>query len=278
MHGRIVHPHAPFHRKRDLDVLRQPPIDAEVEIVHVSAPIPGRGNDAVRPAKRLVILFLIIQEICGKFPRDAVLVPEHQKPRRRGVLLPVSADADRAEPQEKVLVVQRFPDVVRARKMHALAVAVDAFGVEYRQIHLLQDEHIRRADGRVAHHRAVFLLRAAIIALAVAAVCSRDGVSVYVYGAVTSGGAGNIDDDDILPVDGLNVHVLVRQNIDADFFRIVDDVPKLVDQRRGVWQPAVCDAETFVRRLFDAEQKKGTPLCKAPLSSIKMKLYFYAAV
>ena len=51
MHGRIVHPHAPFHRKRDLDVLRQPPIDAEIEIVHISAPIPRRRNDAVRPAK-----------------------------------------------------------------------------------------------------------------------------------------------------------------------------------------------------------------------------------
>lgn len=124
----------------------------------------------------------------------------------------------------------------------------------------------------------VFISSSAIIALAVAAVCSRDGVSVYVDGAVTSGGAGNIDDDDILPVDSLNVHVLVRQNIDADFFRVVDDVPELVDQRRGVGQAAVRDAEALVLRLFDAEQKKGTPLCKAPLSLIKINLYFYAAV
>ena len=38
------------------------------------------------------------------------------------------------------------------------------------------------------------------------------------------------------------------------FTNFVDDVPELVDQRRGVGQSAVCNAEVLIRRLFDTKQ------------------------
>ena len=170
MNSRIVHPNAALHFERHLDVLRQFVIHPEIEIVHIAAPISGRGNNSVCPPSIGIVLFLIIQEIRIKLPHNIVLVSEHQKPRRGGMLFTVSANPNRTQFHQEILILQGFPDVARAGQAHSLPVAADAFTVENGHIHFVQHQHILSLHGSIPHHSLVFFLGAAVISLAVPAI------------------------------------------------------------------------------------------------------------
>ncbi len=97
MDGGIVHSDAVLHLEGHLDILNQLVIDAEVEVVHIAAPVAGGGADTVGPAGVGIILFLIVQKVGIKLQHDVVFVAEHEKSGRGGVLLPIGADAHGAQ-------------------------------------------------------------------------------------------------------------------------------------------------------------------------------------
>ncbi len=103
MHRRVIHTAAAVHFERHLDVLDQLIINTEVEVIHIAAPISGGRNDAIRPARVSLVLFLIIKEVGVEFPHNVILVAEHEQARRSRVFLSISADADSAQFQQKVL-------------------------------------------------------------------------------------------------------------------------------------------------------------------------------
>ena len=53
------------------------------------------------------------------------------------MLLPVCADADSAQLQEELLILQSLPHMAWAGETHSLAVTADTLLVEYRQVHLV---------------------------------------------------------------------------------------------------------------------------------------------
>ena len=170
MNSRIVYPNAALHSERHLDILRQFVVYPEIKIIHIAAPISGRGNDSVCPPGIGIVLFLIIQEIRIKLPHNVVLVPEHQKPRRGRVLFSVRANPNSTQFQQEILIFQGFPDVPRTGQAHSLPVASDAFTVENGHIHFVQHQHILSLHGSIPHHSLVFFLGAAVISLAVPAI------------------------------------------------------------------------------------------------------------
>ena len=97
MDGGIVHSGAALHLERHLDILDQLVIDAEVEVVHIAAPVSGGRDDSVGPTGVGIVLLLIVQEVGVEFPHDVVFVAEHEKSGRGGVLLPIGADAHGAQ-------------------------------------------------------------------------------------------------------------------------------------------------------------------------------------
>ena len=70
---------AAIHFKRHLDVLNQLVIDAEIEVVHIAAPVAGGGNNPVCLAGVGIILLLIIQKVSIEFTHNVILVAEHEK-------------------------------------------------------------------------------------------------------------------------------------------------------------------------------------------------------
>ena len=106
MHGRVVHAVPAVHPERHLDILDQPVVNAEIEIIHIAAPVAGRGNDPVRPAGIGIILLLIIEKIGIEFPHNVIFIAKHEQARRGRVLLSVGADADSAQLQEEFLILQ----------------------------------------------------------------------------------------------------------------------------------------------------------------------------
>ena len=94
MHRGIIHSGATIHFKRHLDVLNQLVIDAEIEVVHIAAPVAGGGNDPVCPAGVGIILLLIIQKVSIEFTHNVILVAEHEESGGGGVLLSIRADTN----------------------------------------------------------------------------------------------------------------------------------------------------------------------------------------
>lgn len=70
---------AAIHFKRHLDVLNQLVIDAEIEVIHIAAPVAGGGNNPVCLAGVGIILLLIIQKVSIEFTHNVILVAEHEK-------------------------------------------------------------------------------------------------------------------------------------------------------------------------------------------------------
>ena len=103
MHRRVIHTAAAVHFERHFDVLDQLIINTEVEVIHIAAPISGGRNDAIRPARVSIVLFLIIQKVSVEFPHNVILIAKHEQSGRSRMLLSVSADADSTQFQQKFL-------------------------------------------------------------------------------------------------------------------------------------------------------------------------------
>ena len=231
MHRGIIHSGAAIHFKRHLNVLNQLVIDAEIEVVHIAAPVAGGRYDTVSPTGISVILLLVIQKVSVEFTHNVILVAEHEKSCRGGMLFPIRADTDSTQLQEEIFILQGLPHMAGAGEAHSLAITADAFFAEHRQVHFAQNEHVLRFHGCVPHHGLIFLLGAAIVALTVTAVCA-ERISVHIHRFIGAFRAGNIDDHDMIG--------------------IVDDVPELLDESVRVWQ--IYRVQGFIRPFFHAQQ------------------------
>ena len=165
--------------------------------------------------------------------------------------LSILPDTGSAELLQELLILQRIPHVIRAGKTHPLAIPAHALGVEHVHIHFLQDQHILSLDGGVAVHSVEFFAGAFVIALAVAAV-AVERVSLHIYRLIGAIGAGNIDDDNMIPIDRLNGHIPAGQDIYAGLVRVVDKIPKLLDELVGIGQ--IDGVKSLVLKLLHAEQ------------------------
>ena len=179
MDGSIIHSGTALHFERHLDILDQLVIDAEVEVVHIAAPVAGGGDDAVSPADVGIILLLIIQEVGVELPHNVILVTEYEKSSGGGMLLSIRANAHGAQLQKEILVLQCLPHVAGAGKAHPLAVAANALLVEHIHVHFVKDKHVLCLHGGIPHHGLIFFLGAAVVALTVAAV-GAERVAVYI--------------------------------------------------------------------------------------------------
>ena len=90
MYGCIINAVASFELERNLNILRNLVVNAEIEVVNVSTPIARRGYNAVCPTGVRIELFLIVEEICGKLFYDLVFLAKHQKSCGGGVHLSVT--------------------------------------------------------------------------------------------------------------------------------------------------------------------------------------------
>ena len=170
MHWGIIYTSTTVHLEGHLDILDQLVVDPEIEVVYISAPVAGGRYDTVSPSGISVILFLIVQKVSVKFPHNIVFIAEHEKSCGGGMLFPIRADTDSTQLQEEIFILQGFPHMAGAGEAHSLAIAADAFSVEHRQVHFVQNEHVLRFHGCVAHHSLIFFLGAAVVAFTVAAV------------------------------------------------------------------------------------------------------------
>ena len=105
MHRGIIHSGAAIHFKRHLNVLNQLVIDAEIEVVHIAAPVAGGRYDTVSPTGISVILLLVIQKVSVEFTHNVILVAEHEKSCRGGMLFPIRADTDSTQLQEEIFIL-----------------------------------------------------------------------------------------------------------------------------------------------------------------------------
>ena len=85
-----------------------------------------------------------------------------------------------------------------------------------------------------AQHGRNLLGRATEIALAAAAVRTRERILPDVHGPATAPRCGHGDDDDVLAADDLFLDVLFFQNVAADARRVANDPPKFGDHAVGV--------------------------------------------
>ena len=167
------------------------------------------------------------------------------------MLLSVGADAHGTQLQKEVLVLQCLPHVAGTGKAHPLAVAADALLVEHIHIHFVEDEHVLGFHGGVPHHGLIFFLGAAVVALTVAAVGAKR-VAVHIDRLIGTLCTGDVDDHDVVAVHLLNEHIFGRQHIHAGLVRVVDDVPKLLDEFLRVGQ--IHRAEGLVCQFLHAQQ------------------------
>ena len=251
MHRSIIHPNAPVHLKRHLDVLDQLVIDAEIEVIHITAPVTGRRNDTICPTGISIILFLVIQKVSVEFPHNIVLVAKHEKSCGGRMLLSVRADAHSTQLQEEIFILQGFPHMAGSGKAHSLAIAADTLLVEYRQVHFVQNQHILRLYRCVAHHSLIFLLGAAIVALTVAAV-GAERISVHIHRFIGAFRAGNIDDHNVVAIYLLDKYILGGQDIHAGLIGVIDDIPELLNESVRVGQ--IYRVQGFIRPFFHAQQ------------------------
>ena len=103
MHRRVIHTAAAIHFKWHFDVLNQLVIDTKIKVIHITAPVTGGRNDAIRPTRISIVLLLIIQKVGVEFPHNVILIAEHEQARRCRVLLSVSTDSDSAQFQQELL-------------------------------------------------------------------------------------------------------------------------------------------------------------------------------
>ena len=251
MHIGIVHSGATLHLKGNLDILNQLVVDPEIEVIHIAAPVAGRRYDTVSPTGISVILFLIVQKVSVEFSHNIVFVAEHEKSGRSGMLLSIRADAHSTQLQEKIFVLQRFPHMAGAGEAHSLAIAADAFSVEHRQVHFIQDEHVLGFHGSIPHHGLIFLLGAAVVALTISAV-GAERITVYIDRLVGAFCPGDIDDHDMIAVHLLDKYILGGQDIHAGLIGVIDDVPELLNESVRVGQ--IYRVQGFIRPFFHSQQ------------------------
>ena len=167
------------------------------------------------------------------------------------MLLPIRADAHSTQLQEKIFVLQRFPYMTGSGEAHSLAIAADAFSVEHRQVHFVQNEHVLRFHGCVAHHSLIFFLGAAIVALTVTAVCA-ERIAVHIHRFIGAFRAGNIDDHNVVAIHLLDEYILGGQDIHAGLIGVIDDIPELLNESVRVGQ--IYRVQGFIRPFFHAQQ------------------------
>ena len=114
-----------------------------------------------------------------------------------------------------------------------------------------EDEHILCLYGRIPDHGLIFFSGAAIIAFSVAAIAAKR-VAVDIYRTVSPVRPWDIDHDYPVTVSVLNKYIFGGKYIYADFFWIVDHIPKLLDEFFRSRQ--VNGRQGLVFLLYDAEQ------------------------
>ena len=111
--------------------------------------------------------------------------------------------------------------------IHALAIATDGVPVKAVYRHSIHDAGILRNIRLIPQHSAYFILGAAVITLAIPAICPRKRINACVDGFVVSVGAGHFDNNNLVAAAFYNLHIAVRKNIYIDDGMIVDAVPEI---------------------------------------------------
>ena len=251
MHRGIIYTSTTVHFEGHLDILNQLVIDAEIEVVHIAAPVAGGRYDTVSPTGISVILLLVIQKVSVEFTHNVILVAEHEKSGRSGMLLPIRANAHGAQLQEKIFILQRLPYMAGAGKTHPLAIAADALLVEHSHVHFIQDEHVLGFHGSIPHHGLIFFLGAAVVALSVTAVCA-ERIAVHIHWFIGAFRTGNIDDHNVVAIHLLDKYILGGQHIYAGLVGVIDDIPELLDKSVRVGQ--IYRVQGFIRPFFHSQQ------------------------
>ena len=141
MQGRIVIAEVALEHERHLQVGLQFRNDFEDKVEHVAAPVARLRGDAVGPPgiHPVAAVFLIIQEVVGKYRRDLIFVAEHKQSRHRrmeptGVLI----FAHSADPAQKHGVVLMVPQMLRTDQLEDVAVGLYGLWTEHRHIEFSQ--------------------------------------------------------------------------------------------------------------------------------------------
>ena len=114
-----------------------------------------------------------------------------------------------------------------AEIIHALAIAADGVPVKAVYCHSIHDAGVLRNIRLIPHHGAHFILGAAVITLAIPAICSRKRIDTSIDGFVVAVGAGYFDDNNLVVTAFYDLYIAVRKDIYIDDGVIIDAVPEI---------------------------------------------------
>ena len=112
----------------------------------------------------------------------------------------------------------------------ALAIAADGVPVKAVYCHSIHDAGVLRNIRLIPHHGAHFILGAAVITLAIPAICSRKRIDTSIDGFVVAVGAGYFDDNNLVVTAFYDLYIAVRKDI------YIDDGVIIEYNRRKYWQ------------------------------------------
>ena len=137
---------------------------------------------------------------------------------------------------KEVGIIERLPSVARAVILHSNTVAADAVSVKRGKRKGIQHGHVLSFCCGVAEHGLNGFWGTLVVALAIAPVSALQWVVVDVHRLVVSVCPGDCDRDVLAVVLLVDDHILLCQDIHADFRRRVDQLPELTDQLLGMGQ------------------------------------------
>ena len=168
--------------------------------------------------------------IAGKLANDFPFAAKQQKPSGRGMVLSVCARAYGAQLRKKcrIRALQRKR---LTKRPQAHAVAADGGKIKGIHAKAFQYRHVLRLQRRIAQHSVHFFSRALIVALAIASVRTRVRIAIDINRAIAALCPGDDDGNDFVALDFLHANAFLRQNIGADLFGVICDLPKFFDER-----------------------------------------------
>lgn len=205
-----------------------------VEVVDVSGPVPVVGGKSVRPAQGRFCFLMIVEKKVGELAHDATIEAEHQYSCGRG-MQPVAAC--RSNLQQKLVIRQIAPRVALASRIVANSVGPHTILVELLDLPVFGYLHVRSLFGLVTKHGKDGLLGAMVISLKIFSIGAAEHAVVDVDRLVLPSGFGNFNDQDGIFFMFAFLHLVVANQGNALFVRVVESVEECLAQGGNVFQP-----------------------------------------
>ena len=252
MYRRIINSHPAFQLEWDFQILNEFLVYSEIEIIEISAPVSGGRYNPVNPAFVLLSLLAIIKEIVGELFDNLIFMSEHEKTGRCWMKLSIITASQSSKLIEEVTVIQFFPNMAWSQRRHSVTVASDTVCIKDTRLHLFENEQILAFCCSITQHRGNLFPGTFIISLAVSSVTSGERISIKENGFIIPLSPRDSNCYDAAPVCFYYFYILLRENIDTDFFWVIDGVPELFYQQFRVWE--IYRVKTFILIFLDTKQ------------------------